>query len=71
MFGKRKKKATPIPTARPARRKPLVIVTVKKDKTGVFIQSMGSHAVEIPAAHLHVLIALLAGVACELQEVKG
>ena len=69
MFGRRRKtKATPVPTARHAKRKPLVIVTVKKDKSGVFIQSMGSHAVLIPRANLHGLIALLAGVACDLSE---
>ena len=64
---RRKRKPTPVPTPTP-KRKPLVIVTVKKDKSGVFIQSMGSHAVLIPRANLHRLIALLAGVACELQE---
>ncbi len=61
LFRRKKKKAK-------ATRKPLVIVTVKRDRSGVFIQSMGSHAVEIPAARLHGLIALLAGVACQLQE---
>ena len=68
MFGrKRKRKPTPVPAAQPAPT-PMVIVTVKRDSSGVFIQSMGSQAVEIPAAHLQGLIALLANAACKLQE---